>query len=156
NEINEIIENFALINAGDFDVCILATSSRKIVCKKGIHVWIKSTDEYNANLMIMLSFIISGHPDWKKADFKIFDICKPEQYDETVKNNQKLINEGRLPITEKNIEIIIEQQDLPAKKLYQTNRRMQPLQLSDSGVSLSDITVKQFSRDMMKWVQFCL
>ncbi len=117
DDIKEIIENYALINAGNFDVCILGTSSRKITYKNGIHVWIKSTDEYNANLMIMLSFIITGHPDWKKANFKIFDICKPEQYDETVKNSQKLINEGRLPITKKNIEIIIEQQDLSAKKL---------------------------------------
>lgn len=111
-ELEEIMENHALVNAGNFDVCILASSQRNIVFKQGIHVWVKSTDEYNANLMILLSFIISGHPDWKKSHIKIFDICKPEQYEEMLENNKKLIKEGRLPITEKNIEIIIEEPDV--------------------------------------------
>ena len=116
-ELSEIMENHALVNAGNFDVCILASSQNKIVFKKGLHVWIKSTDEYNANLMILLSFIISGHPDWKKSKIKIFDICKQEQYYEIMENNKKLIKEGRLPITEKNIEILIEQPDINPKQL---------------------------------------
>ncbi len=116
-ELREIMENHALVNAGNFDVCILASSHKDIVFKKGIHVWIRSTDEYNANLMIMLSFIISGHPDWKKAKIKIFDICKSEHYYEIMENNRKLIKDGRLPITEKNIEILIEQPDVNPKKL---------------------------------------
>ena len=117
DELSEIIDNYSLINAGNFDVCILAASDRKMMYRNGIHVWIKSHDEMNANLMIMLSFIISGHPDWKKADFKIFDVCKPEQYEEIKLNKKKLITEGRLPITEKNIEIIVEHPDSPVKAL---------------------------------------
>ncbi len=116
-ELHEIMENHALVNAGNFDVCILASSQKNIVFKQGIHVWIKSTDEFNANLMILLSFIISGHPDWKKSKTKIFDICKPEQYYEIQENNKKLIKEGRLPITEKNIEIIIEEPEVNPKEL---------------------------------------
>ncbi|MFO7851092.1 MAG: amino acid permease [Bacteroidota bacterium] len=116
-ELKEIMENHALVNAGNFDVCILASSQKNIVFKQGIHVWIKSIDEYNANLMIMLSFIVSGHPDWKKSHIKIFDICKPEHYDEMLENNKKLIKEGRLPITEKNIEIIMEEPDVNPKEL---------------------------------------
>jgi len=116
-ELAEIMDNCALVNAGNFDVCILASSQRNIVFKQGIHVWVKSTDEYNANLMILLSFIISGHPDWKKSHIKIFDICKPEQYNDMLENNKKLIKEGRLPITEKNIEIIIEEPDVSPKEI---------------------------------------
>lgn len=116
-EINEIIDNYSLINAGNFDVCIVSTSDKETRYKNGIHVWIKSSDEMNANLMIMLSFIISGHPDWKKAKIKVFDLCKPEQYDEVLANKSQLVREGRLPISEKNIEIIIEEPDVPAKKL---------------------------------------
>lgn len=116
-ELKEIMENHSLVNAGNFDVCILASSQKNIVCKQGIHVWIRSFDEYNANLMIMLSFIISGHPEWKKSQIKIFDICKTEQYDEVIENNKKLIREGRLPITEKNIEVIIEKPETNNKSL---------------------------------------
>jgi len=116
-ELTEIMENHALVNAGDFDVCILASSQKNIVFKQGIHVWVKSTDEYNANLMILLSFIISGHPDWKKSHIKIFDICKHDHYDQVMENNRKLIKEGRLPITEKNIQIIIDEQEINPKEL---------------------------------------
>ena len=67
--------------------------------------------------MIMLSFIISGHPDWKKSKIKIYEVCKAEQYDEIVKIKKNLVREGRLPITEKNIEIIIEEEGVSTKEL---------------------------------------
>ncbi|NQU84547.1 MAG: amino acid permease, partial [Mariniphaga sp.] len=113
----EIIDNFALVSSGEFDICILASSIKKMEFKNGIHVWIKSIDTENANLMILLSFIIFGHPDWKKGQIKIFDICKPEEQEETKIRMKELVNSGRLPITEKNIEIILQQTDVSSKKL---------------------------------------
>jgi len=115
-KLKEITENYALVSAGDFDVCILASSKRQIQYRNGIHVWIKSTDTENANLMILLSFILLGHPDWKKAGIKIFDICKEEQLEETKQKMNELVVSGRLPITTNNIEIILEQEDISAKK----------------------------------------
>ena len=76
--LEDIVDNFSLVDSGDFDICILASSSRSIHFKNGIHVWIDSMDAENANLMILLSFIILGHPDWKKGHIEIFDICAPE------------------------------------------------------------------------------
>jgi amino acid transporter len=115
--LSDIIENFALAHAGNFDFCILATSSKKIRYKGDIHVWIKSSDTGNANLMILLSFIIAGHPDWRKAGIKIFDICKPDQIAETRKRREELVVSGRLPITAKNIEVITEQPEVSSKSL---------------------------------------
>ena len=60
--IKEIVDNFSLVNAGNFDVCIFASSNRTINYKNGIHVWIRSSDYENSHLMILLSFIIQGHP----------------------------------------------------------------------------------------------
>ncbi len=123
DDLSHIIDNFALVNAGKFDVLILASSPREIKYSNGIHIWISSTDSSNANLMILLGFIISGHPDWKKTDIKIFDICKPELEKETRKNMQELVTSGRLPITSSNIEIIpqdpeVHQKDLVNLKSY--------------------------------------
>ncbi|MBN1820802.1 MAG: amino acid permease [Prolixibacteraceae bacterium] len=119
--LSEIIDNFSLVGSGEFDICILASSTRKIDFKKGIHVWIKSIDTENANLMILLSFIIYGHPDWKKGQIKIFDLCKPEEEEETRYRMKELVSSGRLPITEKNIEIIIQRADISAKKIINTH-----------------------------------
>lgn len=116
-DLSHIVDNFALVNAGKFDVLILASSRRDIKYENGIHIWISSTDSSNANLMILLGFIISGHPDWKKADIKIFDICKPELEEQTKKNMEELVTSGRLPITASNIEVIPQDPDVHQKKL---------------------------------------
>ncbi len=121
--LEHIVDNFALVHSGSFDVLILASSRREIKYKNGIHIWISSTDSSNANLMILLSFIISGHPDWRKTDIKIFDICKPELEAETRQEMHKLVKSGRLPITSSNIEIIpqdphVSQKDLVNLKSY--------------------------------------
>lgn len=112
-----IIDNYSLARAGNFDFCILGSSNRQLDFKKDIHIWIKSSDTDNANLMILLSFIIAGHSDWKKADIKIFNICKKEQAEETRKQLDELVVSGRLPITTSNIEIIHEQESVAAKEV---------------------------------------
>jgi len=77
--------------------------------RNGIHVWIDYQYPENSSLLILLSFIISGHPDWRKSNIKVFETCKPEQYEETRSKLNEFVRTGRLPITEKNIEIIIEE-----------------------------------------------
>lgn len=116
-DLAEIIENMRLIKAGNFDICLLASSRKDMIYKNGIHVWINSHDVENSSLEIMLSFIISGHSDWKKSVIKVFDICKPEDFETTQKALTELVNTGRLPITEKNIEIIIKQPGITARSL---------------------------------------
>lgn len=103
-----IIDNFALVNAGNFDVCIYGSSGKSINYRNGVHVWIRSSDYENSHLMILLSFIIQGHPAWRKSEITIFDICKKEQEEETRKSLEELVQTGRLPITSKNIQVICE------------------------------------------------
>ncbi|BAX79819.1 APC family permease [Labilibaculum antarcticum] len=129
DRLNLIIDNYSLARAGNFDFCILGSSSRRINFKNNIHVWIKSSDTDNANLMILLSFIIAGHSDWKKADIKIFNICKKEQANETRKQLDELVVSGRLPITTSNIEIIHEQENVAAKEVI--NKRS-----ADAGLTI--------------------
>ena len=120
----DIVDNFKLIKSGNFDVCILASSRKPIIFKNGIHIWIKTTDTENANLMIILSFILLGHPDWKNSDIKIFDICKQDEIDEVKKQMNELIEKGRLPITSKNVKILVEEEGKSYKSiinLYSVN-----------------------------------
>lgn len=104
--LGEIIENMRLIKAGDFDICLLASAAKEMNYTKGIHVWIDFEEPENASLLILLSFIISGHPDWKKSFIKVFTTCKPGQYEDTRREMADLMRTGRLPITENNVEII--------------------------------------------------
>lgn len=115
--LSDIIDNYGLVNAGKFDVCILGSSRKPVIFKNGIHVWIKTSDEENSNLMIILSFILIGHPDWKNADIKIFDICKENETEKEKKKMEELIEKGRLPITSQSIKILIEKDDISYKSI---------------------------------------
>jgi len=115
--LTRIIENYALVNAGNFDVLILRTGKKKIDTHHDIHVWIKRSDEFNSNLMILLSFIICAHPDWKKMNIKIFMVTKKEELDKSQVDLQDLIIRGRLPITLKNIQILEEKPDLSVRDM---------------------------------------
>ena len=106
NNLDNIVDNFSLVRAGNFDICILAEAGKHIEFQNGIHVWIKSSDTNNSNLMILLSFIILGHPDWKKSTIKIFDICEEREVENVRKEIEDLVITGRLPITTHNIEIV--------------------------------------------------
>ncbi|MFO7621357.1 MAG: amino acid permease [Bacteroidales bacterium] len=117
DNLKEIIENIRLIKAGNFDICLLATSRKDLVFRNGIHVWISFNEPENSSLLILLSFIILGHPSWKKANIRIFEICKPEDYEKTRSKLSELVISGRLPITEKNIEIIGKEPGMSTKNL---------------------------------------
>ena len=106
NNLSQIIENIPLVRAGENDVCVLGSSYQKMNFKKDIHVWIKRSDIINANLMILLSYIILGHPDWKKSSIKIFDVCNKSDVEATRESILNLIQTGRLPISSKNVEVI--------------------------------------------------
>jgi amino acid transporter len=111
-ELCQIIDNYALVKAGNFDVCVYANSKKVINFKQGIHVWIKPTDSENANLMILISYIILGHPDWKKGYIKIFSLCKETEKQKVWDHITELVHQGRLPVSRKNLEIIALKEDM--------------------------------------------
>lgn len=121
DELHNIIDNFNLVNSGNFDVCILGSSRKPVFYKNGIHIWIKTIDQENANLMILLSFIILSHPDWRKASMKIFHICKESEVDNVRKHMNELVRSGRLPITHLNIEILPQRDEISPKKIINSH-----------------------------------
>ncbi|HSG67163.1 MAG TPA: hypothetical protein VK994_00555, partial [Bacteroidales bacterium] len=116
-DLDQIIDNFNLVKAGNYDVCVLGSSHRRFNFKNGIHVWIRSFDYQNSNLMILLSYIISGHPDWRKSKIMIFDICKEDELEQNRQNLLELVKSGRIPITEQNIQIIKKDENISSKVL---------------------------------------
>ncbi|HHH53284.1 MAG TPA: amino acid permease, partial [Bacteroidetes bacterium] len=105
-DLKDIIDNFNLITSVSFDVMILGASERGFGLKKEIHIWITPKDYKNANLMILIAYIIIGHPDWKGAEIKIFAIFPESKIDKEKNNLFELIDKGQLPISKQNITII--------------------------------------------------
>ncbi|MFO7932894.1 MAG: amino acid permease [Bacteroidales bacterium] len=116
-KLEEIVENFSLVNAGSFDVCIFGSTKRTINYRSGIHVWIKSSDYENSHLMILMSFIIQAHPSWRNSKISVFDICKKGEEEKIRGELEDLIRAGRLPITTKNIQVISQKPDRDSRAI---------------------------------------
>jgi amino acid transporter len=104
--LKEITANYKIVESGGFDVCILNTSYKNFGYNNEIHIWIRPDDYRNANLMILLGYIILGHPDWKKGKIKIFALYPKKSMEEKRKQLLELIKTGRLPISPANVTMV--------------------------------------------------
>ncbi|MEA1877995.1 MAG: amino acid permease [Bacteroidota bacterium] len=115
----EALMNFDLLKSTHLDVCVLNTSHKGFGNHKEVHIWITSQDYENANLMILMAFILLGHPEWRKSIIKIFALYPMEKLDEQRKNLLKLIATGRLPISPGNIELIPQEENQNYKAIIE-------------------------------------
>ena len=100
------VENFELFEASQFDVCILSSSIKGFGYNREIHVWITPKDYHNANLMILLAYIMLGHKEWQNGIIKIFALFPADKMAEQRAKLLDLIKSGRLPISPGNIQVI--------------------------------------------------
>ncbi|PCJ86995.1 MAG: amino acid permease [Flavobacteriales bacterium] len=115
--LKDVISNYRLLTATEFDVCVLRSSYKDFGYKKEIHIWISPQDYENSNLMILLAYILLGHPEWKGGFIKIFSIYTEGQIELQQEHLLSLIKEGRLPISAKNIELIPQAGDEKIKSI---------------------------------------
>ena len=102
----EVLKNHRLLESTNFDICVLNTSYKGFGYKRDIHIWISIMDFENANLMILLAYIILGHPEWRKGQIKIFATHQPDDMERKREDLLELIKSGRLPISPSNVDLI--------------------------------------------------
>ncbi|MFC2090324.1 amino acid permease [Bacteroidota bacterium] len=106
DSLEDALNTHDILHSTGFDICVLSTSYKGFGYFRNIHIWITPSDFENANLMILIGYILLGHPEWKDAEIKIFAFY--DQTDMERKRNQikELIKTGRLPISLNNINLI--------------------------------------------------
>ena len=117
SNVQEIIDNIPLVKAAEFDVCVLSSSIKGFGTRSDIHIWLRQTDFNNASLMILLGYVIIGHPEWKNAQIKIFAVFPENELEKEKSKLLDLIKEGRLPISAHNIELIGKKDNLRVKDI---------------------------------------
>ena len=71
--------------------------------RQSIHIWLTWNDEHNANLMILLAYILLGHPHWKQAEISVFAALPGDRVAEKRTDLERLMQQGRIPISDKNV-----------------------------------------------------
>ncbi|MBN1181377.1 MAG: hypothetical protein JXB49_03755 [Bacteroidales bacterium] len=132
------LKNYSLLVATGFDVCILNTSYKGFGYHREIHIWITSYDYENANLMILMAYIILGHPEWSKGLIKIFAIYDEKELHDKRDNLIQLIHSGRLPISTNNVTLIA------------SNSNSDPKELISEKSKEADLAIVGFRKELVK------
>lgn len=115
--LNQILENYGLLKAANFDTCILKIAERDFGFQKDIHIWMSPYDLENANLTVILGYILLGHNDWKNGQIKVFAAFQEDEIMEQKAELDKLIVSGRLPVSKNNLLIFPVNGDTSKKDL---------------------------------------
>jgi amino acid transporter len=105
-DISDIIDGCHYASLVDFNICVLRSSDRHFGYKKNIDIWLTPGDYRNANLMILIAYIILGHPQWKDCEVDLFAVFEDEELNREYKRLRQLIDTGRIPISVKNVKRI--------------------------------------------------
>lgn len=105
-DITNIIEGCQFASVVDFNICVLRSSERHFGYHRNIHIWLTVGDYRNANLLILLAYIIMGHSDWKGCEIEIFAAFQEKELNKEVRKLNDLIDKGRIPIAKKNVQKI--------------------------------------------------
>lgn len=106
DSVDVVLDNLPIIESARFDVGILNTSYKGFGYKREIHLWISSNDFENATTMILLAYIILGHPEWRKGIIRIFTVYPKSAGEPERQELLKMIKTGRLPISPQNVQLI--------------------------------------------------
>jgi len=122
-DLEDIIDNYQLLVASGFDVAILGSADREFGYRKEIHVWLTPADYDNASLMILLAYIILGHPDWSKGEIKLFASFPEQELDVQRDALLELVQSGRLPLSAQNIHLIGQTAGANRREIINTRSR---------------------------------
>ncbi len=136
--LQEALNTHDILYATGFDLCVLNTSYKGFGYKKQIHIWIKPDDYDNANLMILLGYIILGHPEWKEGIINIYVLHRPDEAGKKRDELKKLIKQGRLPISMGNISMVSSREDKTSREV-----------IGETSVD-ADLTIIGFRHEQLK------
>jgi amino acid transporter len=104
--LGELVADALLAASTGRNVLFLRDDGTIIKRRRTIHVWLTWHDQPNAQLMVLLAYILLGHREWRTAEITVFAALPSEQVASQRKGFRELIAEGRLPIPEKNIRFL--------------------------------------------------
>ena len=104
--LSDILDGATFAVVTGMNVCVLRSSDRHFGYRKSVHVWLTHGDYRNANLMILLAYILVGHKDWHGAEIKLFAAFPESQLAEGAKQLGRLIADDRIPISRNNVQLL--------------------------------------------------
>jgi amino acid transporter len=103
--VQEVRDGVLLAQTARMDSLVLRHGDHHFGNRASIHLWLTWHDYRNASLMILLSYILLGHPDWQEAELSIFAAFPDTQVKERTAELMQLIEEGRIAISGRKLQV---------------------------------------------------
>jgi solute carrier family 12 sodium/potassium/chloride transporter 2 len=133
----DIITGLKLSGVAKYNKLVLRSTEHNFGPRKNIHVWLTKEDFQNVNLMILLSYIIMEHSDWKGSDIKIYTLFSRGERAEMISKVRSLIKRGRLPISMRSVR----------SKVYENDKDR--VRIINETSSMADLTIIGFTDTMI-------
>ncbi len=101
--LEDIVTGAEFASVSRFNICVLRSTDHHFGYKRRVDIWLRPGDYRNANLMILLGYILIGHPEWKGAEIRIFVALAASELETGAERLSSLIADGRIPISINNI-----------------------------------------------------
>ena len=98
-ELVEVAQGARMVSESLFNALILRSTHFRFGYKASIHVWVTQETQQSAAMMMLLAYIIVGHPEWRKAQIRLFACFESEDAEREADKLSQLMTEGRLPIS---------------------------------------------------------
>ncbi len=103
DEINDVGQGARLAMNSMFNVLILRSTKYRFGYRSSIHVWVTEENLMNAPMMLLLAYIIVGHPEWRRAEIQLFVCFDSVDAEREADRLSAWMREGRLPISAQNV-----------------------------------------------------
>lgn len=117
--LDEVVQGTAMAGVPRMNRLVLRHGDNFFGARKNIHVWLTWHDARNANLMILLAYILLGHKDWHGAEISIYAAYPRSEVKERARDLHAMITGGRLLISEKNVQVIPTDDDINFQRLVE-------------------------------------
>jgi len=125
--VSEIVDGLELAAVPRMNSLVLRHGDNFFGERKRIHVWLTWHDARNANLMILLSYILLGHRDWRGAEISLFAAYPRRDVTDRGEELHQMIEEGRLLISDKNVTVIPTDDGIDFQRLVEARSNMADL-----------------------------
>lgn len=136
-EIDETLEGARMALDSMFNVLVLRSSKLRFGYRSSIHLWVSEDNIENAPMMILLAYIIVGHPDWKRAEIQLFACFEETVAEKETSELTRMMAKWRLPISKQNVTSVSCETEEALER--EVNRRSAKADLIIAGLTIKDL-----------------
>ena len=148
-EIPEVQQGASLAVESLFNVLILRSTKHRFGYRSSIHVWVTDDNLANVPMMLLLAYILVGHPEWKRAKIRLFACSTSWDTEIDADELSTVIKEGRLPISMQNVTSVSYESEEALEQ--EVAHRSAQADLVITGLTADDLTSADLDRVLQRY-----